>query len=275
MEIIREKTEVELSFLRKVVGVNQTDFHWHGNYELCYLPEKPCDFWIDGEIVKAKRGDIVVIEEHIVHKFFAQSENTTVLVMQFQPRILLNADFGIPHLKKHITAEEIDKVPQLRQKFMSLLDIVSNEKSVAYTKDNLFLQSLFTALYFLLVRHFPLNKTDAASKKDRLDFYHIVEFVNKNYTEDINIKRISSELFMSTRRISSLFFKYTDTSPNDYIDLMRIKNANEMLDNGSNVTEAAFASGFQCIRTFNNVYKKHMKITPSEYIKKLGNGEKK
>ena len=45
------------------------------------------------------------------------------------------------------------------------------------------------------------------------------------------------------------------------------RKANELLKEGHNISEAAFGSGFQCIRSFNNIYKNLTGITPSEYLK--------
>ena len=57
-------------------------------------------------------------------------------------------------------------------------------------------------------------------------------------------------------------------SLNEYINSIRIKNANELLSNGVSVAEAALESGFQSIRTFNNTYKDFMGIKPTEFLKK-------
>ena len=47
---------------------------------------------------------------------------------------------------------------------------------------------------------------------------------------------------------------------------MNGKNANMLMDLGYGISEAALESGFQNLRTFNEAYKKHMNMTPSEYI---------
>ena len=54
----------------------------------------------------------------------------------------------------------------------------------------------------------------------------------------------------------------------EYINKLRIKNANLMLAQGASITEASMESGFRSIRTFNNVYKGIMSMTPSEYVRK-------
>lgn len=58
---------------------------------------------------------------------------------------------------------------------------------------------------------------------------------------------------------------------NEYINGIRIKNANRLMVEGQSITEAALDSGFQSVRTFNYAYKEQMGMTPTEYIKKTMN----
>ena len=86
--------------------------------------------------------------------------------------------------------------------------------------------------------------------------------------EDININSLSNKLFLPRGRLSAIFTKYSGTSLNEYMNSLRIQNANILLKQGYTITEAAMESGFQSIRTFNNVYKKITGITPSDYAGK-------
>lgn len=56
---------------------------------------------------------------------------------------------------------------------------------------------------------------------------------------------------------------------NEYIYSLRIKKANDLMNQGYSVTDAALQSGFQSIRTFNNIYKKVCGMTPSDYKKRF------
>ena len=49
--------------------------------------------------------------------------------------------------------------------------------------------------------------------------------------------------------------------------MLRIEHACSLLENGDNITEAAFSSGFSSIRTFNRVFVENMEMTPREYMK--------
>ena len=60
-------------------------------------------------------------------------------------------------------------------------------------------------------------------------------------------------------------------SINSYITTLRLKNANYLLMHGKGISEAAYESGFQNLRTFNNSYQKQFGMSPTEYIKRGGN----
>ena len=68
---------------------------------------------------------------------------------------------------------------------------------------------------------------------------------------------------MDRGKLSKIFSKYSSMSVNNYLNNLRINKANELLKDGCSVTQAAFESGFQSVRTFNNTYKNLTGTTPS------------
>lgn len=103
------------------------------------------------------------------------------------------------------------------------------------------------------------------------DFNRILDYINQNFRNNINTSTVAKALFMSRSYATVVFKKYSQKSINDYIGELRVNYANILLAQGKNITTVATASGFVCIRTFNNVYKRIMDITPTEYIKKVIN----
>ena len=53
----------------------------------------------------------------------------------------------------------------------------------------------------------------------------------------------------------------------DFINGMRVEHACSLLEQDSDITEAAFSSGFSSLRTFNRAFLKAMNMTPREYIR--------
>lgn len=269
MEIIHGNDYSELGFRIMTYNPAITPLHWHDNYELCELMNKPCRFLIDGRFIQANKGDIVNIREKDVHGYFIDEEETDFRVIQFSTRIFLNTNFKITPIKTHITAEEIDAVPGLRDKLNYLFKILENESKEFETKDNPFFAMICESIFFLLMRHFPTDEERNLPRSDREMFFEVVEFVNNHYMDDVNISAIAAQMCISRNRLVRMFESYSGKSLKEYIDELRIDHANGMMYHGSNVTEAAIGSGYQCIRTFNNIYKAHMGMTPSDYIKSI------
>ena len=258
MEIIRETSRSELFCdTRHFIG-GYSPFHWHEKIEICQVFSPGCSFFIDGEIIKTKPGDIVVMGEYAVHKFIIETPGSVARLCQFPVDILLNSGAEIKPLKKHITKEEIASHEGLGKKIDSILDVMEQEEKARTVAENPCLRNLSASLYFLLMRYFAADNGEPRLKSDRHEFYKIADFINNNYTKDINVDYISRELCIPRGKLSAVFKKYTQSDVSSYINSLRVNRANQLFENGHSITEAAF----EC-----NIYKKVMGITPSEYIK--------
>lgn len=267
MEFIQEKNNYELC--ANIVDFNMSvrDLHWHNNIEICQIVKNSCRFLIDGRLVEANEGDIIVINEQTVHRFLIDYDETQILILQFPLKVILNLNATITPVKTHISKDEILRIPNLSETINFLFNIISGEDDAKTSTDNPFLQSLMTSLYFLLTRNFPADEGSNHSKKEKNEFFKITQYVNNHYTEELNINSLAESLYMSRGKLAAVFFKYAGISLKVYINILRIRKANQLLADGEDITSAAMASGFQSIRTFNNTYKLCMGITPTEYIK--------
>lgn len=268
-QIVQEPTRTDMCCHQRTMGLDgHYFFHWHEKYELFHILDKPCRILVNGQLIHAQPGDIVAINERSVHRLFLDHDNTHVRIIQFPVRILLPITSSIKPLKAHITRAELDAVPQLQASLDQLFQIMDLEYRVELTEQNPFFQSLFSAVYFLLMRHFATEES-ASSRNERQEFYQVVEYINQNYTSDINVQTIAARLYMPRGRLARQFRKYSGMDLNEYVNSLRIKRANQLLLQGCRITEAATESGFQSIRTFNNLYRIHMGMTPTQYLSSI------
>lgn len=266
MEIFLEPKNNDLCAYTHCFESGSFGLHYHQNLEMCQVIDKPCDFLVDGEIIYAEPGDIIVINEYVVHRFLIKNKDTNVRIIQFPLKSILNINAKQKPLKNHIKLSEIKNIPGLYEKLETLFIMMEQEPRTKNLADNLFFAGLTTSVYFLLAKYFVAEAyTRQGKKKD--EFYKILEYVNSNFKEDINVKQIAAHFFIPRGRLSQLFKQYSGMSLNEYITSLRIKNANELLAEGVSVAEAALESGFQSIRTFNNTYKEIMGITPTDFVK--------
>lgn len=268
MEIIQEKGNAVIGCTRRFFSRSSGYFHWHDKIEICQIICDDLKIHVDEELIHACAGDVVVISEYAIHNFIIEKEKVSIRLCQFPVKILLNFGVLIKPIKIHITAEELADDPELSNEINSLFDLMEKEERVIYGESNPFFQSIAAALYFSLMRKHPRNDSKIISKKDRREFYKIAEYINDNYTNDITVNSISKELCFSRGKLSEIFGKFAGTGINTYINTLRINHVNQLIENGVSITDAAFESGFQSMRTFNNAYQKIMNMTPSEYIKR-------
>lgn len=107
---------------------------------------------------------------------------------------------------------------------------------------------------------------DAKSDEENFNVYNeMLTYICDHFRENINTTIVARECFVSRGHASKVFFKHAKKHMKDYIDELRVDYANKLLEQGNDITTTSTESGFGCIRTFNNVYKKVMGITPTQY----------
>ena len=259
MHIEHEVNSDEMLFRYAKWNKWERPFHWHEKAEIVQCIEGSFEALIDGVNYNVKKGDILVISERIIHKFNVSEDNLIVRLVQLSYKVILNHNPVPVHVKAYISSEEISRNKDLKDNIESLFAIMSTmESPVNGTKDR-YAECIFSGLYFLLGKYFPVAHYTKSMKKEKQDFYDTVKYVNEHFREDITVQSIAKALYTDRGRLSRIFLKYAGVSLNDYINSMRLNEALKLIDAGSKITDAALESGFQTVRTFSNFYKKHIK----------------
>lgn len=103
--------------------------------------------------------------------------------------------------------------------------------------------------------------------------YEFISSIKKKVEEnlenpDFNIEMLCNMLNMSRTSFYNKLKALTDQAPGDYIRLIRLKHAAELLKMGKfTITEVAEKTGFSDAKYFREVFKKHFKVSPSKYCK--------
>ncbi len=256
MGIFHEVSLIDMKFEKTTWQQGLLPFHWHEKFEIIIPIDNCFGVSIDGEFYDVKAGDIIMIGAQAIHCFHIYENDTNVILGQFPYRILLDDSVMPTAVKPFISAEEIEKDEVFSKQLKCLFEIMIQERTVMEGEKNPFLQSVYSALYFLLMRKFSFTDKSKIEKSEKRVFYEIVNYVNENYSENITVQSVASSLFIDRSRISKIFSKYSGMNLNYYINFLRVKKAVQLIDKGEKTTKAAMESGFQSVRTFNNFYKK-------------------
>lgn len=254
MEILQERSNTEMFLSRVVWDPGLRPFHRHEKLEVIVPLERPIEVYSHGEWRTANCGDVSVIAEGDIHAFRVEEE-TPLLLGQFPYRILLEGGELPRGVAPLITTCELTAIPSLPEQVSAIFTAALPERRVMIGERGPVLQGLFTALYFLLSRHFPL-KAEVTEKRTQRDLAAAVTYINEHFTEDITATGVAAALYTDRGRLSRLFSNIAGVSLPEYIRTLRLSRAVKLLDSGATVTAAALESGFQSVRTFHEVYRR-------------------
>jgi two-component system response regulator YesN len=121
--------------------------------------------------------------------------------------------------------------------------------------------------YFILM-------TSYVKPQSNIDYSnHIVkvtqEYLESHYAEDISLEDVAEQVNISPQYFSKLIKKTTGFNFIDWLSMLRVKKAKELLTNSNlTVKEVCFMVGYKDPNYFSRIFKKRIGITPSEYVKK-------
>ncbi len=99
-----------------------------------------------------------------------------------------------------------------------------------------------------------------------LAYFDILQYVNRHYTSKLTVEQIAQKLHYSPSHISHLFKHNCGMSISDYLNLMRIETAKDMLRHSdASIESTALACGFGDASYFSYVFKKLTGVSPRQY----------
>lgn len=92
-------------------------------------------------------------------------------------------------------------------------------------------------------------------------------FIDGNFNCAINLDAIADEACFSKFHFIRLFKSIYSKTPHQYLNSVRIREAEILLKRGIPVTEVCYAVGFDSVGSFSSLFKRTIKWSPSSYQK--------
>ena len=238
--------------------------HWHREIEIVQLLEGEYTYVIGNRKYEATAGDFIITKGCEPHQFCTNPPKM-MQICKFDIGIVYNVLKKFNYPKCHITKDEIMSIPNLYDDlcfaFNKIGEIETNEGSNAIC-------DCYTALLFtLLSENFPdVSESTVYDSESLLNFEKVLRYVEDNYSKELTLQILAEKVNYSDSYISILFRRYTGMSYKEYIDKVRVGHAgNYIRKGGKSFAEISKLCGFDTLRTFNNVFKRVMGCTPTEY----------
>lgn len=249
-----EIRKTDLTVKHNTYEVNFPD-HFHKYIELLYVCDGAQHMKIDGLDFTVNKGELAVIFPDITHSYFsAEKEFADELLIMCDPKLLGSL---LPDIKNHIPDNPIVKSSDIDGETLFALSHLS-PKSVFEVKFAYTLIILSNIINILILKTIKKTSCDLA--------YKIIEYVENNFAEDITRTSLAAMFNVNIYYISRMFKKYFNMNLRSYLGLVRSEHAASLIRMTDRpLTEIAFDSGFDSIRTFNRVFKDIYGISPSGF----------
>lgn len=246
--------------------------HFHDFYEICILLDRTATHIIEGSLYEIQPYDIVLLRPSLLHKTqypkgvppkrlmitFAMPRNTSGLESGYKE---LFSIFDEPTPIFRFTEERRQEVMAPLNEIFALSQNPSALQSVA-------IHSKFVEFLCVIHRYSAENsyvrEETGSSISQRM--YAIASYIHSHYQNELSLEEISKRFFVSAHHLSRQFNKVTGFTFTEYIQMTRIRNAQQMLLNSNKkITDIAAQCGFASFSQFNRIFNKLNGMSPRAY----------
>lgn len=230
--------------------------HFHSGFEIYYMREGKCHYFIKDQSFDIISGDIVLIPAGVTHGTNYGSKPCTRLLVNFANSFIspdiLDAIKGLGNIyRNNETISAINELFYLIEQEYIKNDSLSRAALKSYTE----------GILMIMIRN---SKTVAPERNSIVKA--AVKYIQENYSSTIRLADVAKMLSVSEEHLSRTFKKEITFGFSEYITLIRLQKAEHMLKNepSRSITEVAYACGFNDSNYFSYKFKKAYGLTPSE-----------
>lgn len=246
--------------------------HIHDCYEIYYSVTGGKRFLIDNKYYDIKPGDIFVINQYESH-YLDQIDSMVHerIIISIYPdyiKHLSTPETNLDYCFSHRTSDFTHRVELSKEQQQRFIYYIHKMSSLSGFGSDVLEQTTFSELLVMINSQFR-EQCDLEGFNDNYQYNSqvadILEYINKNISNEITIKSLADNFYLSESYICRIFKAETGTTINKYLTARRISIAKSLLDVGLSVTEVCEKSGFHDYSNFLKAFTKAVGISPKKY----------
>ena len=258
-----------------VFDFNCIEWHWHTELEFIYIESGTVTLWIGEDQFNLTEGNGIFINTKVLHRLYSPSKalipNFVFMPSFIAPRdSLIYQKYVLPIISYPLPFLIFHKEVCWQAKVLSIMrQIISAQDSVL--SKELLTSSLLQNLWLEIFENTDLSyqeehKEHSTASQARLQL--MMQFIHLNYSRSISLDDIAEQAMVSKSTALNLFRKYLHITPVNYLINYRLKQAGQLLSKTEKkVSLISSETGFHNVDYFCRLFKKHYKLTPTEYRK--------
>ena len=230
-------------------------FHLH--CEIVYVLRGEIKMMIDGQERVLRKGEISLVFPYVVHSYEA-SPDSEAYVLLFIPSAAGSFESDIKS-KKPIVPYTSD-LEGLLPLFARCTELMENDDGNGNRTASAYLFAIIGELFL------SVKMTESDSMHENM-VKPILLYCSEHFTdEDISIKKIADELYISSSYVSKVFSCKLKYNFREYINELRVRLAKKLLSSSERrIIDVMLDCGFKNQSSFNRVFSEYTGVSPSEY----------
>lgn len=242
--------------------------HIHECCELLLCVSGGKSFLIDDRVYEVKDRDLFAINQFEAHKITPSPDlSFSRYIIHVHPTFLYSNSDPNTNLADCFFRDDgsQNRISLTQDEFDSLVPLfLELDKSQEYG-DDIYKKVAAIKLLLTVNKLFSTHSDRISSSNRHRTVQLAIDYINKNYSQDLTLDTIAKNSFVSVNQLCRLFNRYCSTTVSKYIISKRITEAKKLLAEGKSVTETAFICGFNDYANFIRVFKKVVGTPPGKY----------
>lgn len=272
MKISDMPNDFKISKVKRDSTYTKQSSHIHPYYEIFYLINGDCTFFIDHNIYKLNRGDLVIVPAGEIHKStYPETGYSERFVVSFRENNLgwINEILGEEIVKQSLNMGVIS-IPDKRRDYVeSLMHKMLFESEGQDILSPAFIKTGLIELLLFIIRcqRYEENVVKEIDVDNQL-MQEIATYIYDNYDKKISLDDMSRKFHISRSYLSKKFKTITGFGFKEYLINVRIKNAcTLLLETNKSITDIAFECGFNDSNYFGDAFRHVKGVSPNKYRK--------
>ena len=243
--------------------------HWHREFEIIRVLSGNFTVYLNNTEHILKQNDVLFVGCGCLHR--GQPDECVYECIVVDLKMLLSQQDDV--IERYIS--------QIINCSVNIKNILSHEEQeTLHTIDRLFTSmsstspyyelSVYGLLFTLISQLYSSGYISASGctqpSRQVAQISSILDWINQNYKEQINLKKLSAVTNLNPNYICKIFKNFTGQTITQYANELRIEHAcYDIAQNNKSITEAAFRNGFNDLSYFSKTFRLCKGMTPREW----------
>ncbi len=235
--------------------------HLHEAIEMIYVTDGTLELGVGPELYHMDTGDFAIVFPNVIHHYqvFGTHVNKAIYLC-VDPKLFPTY---LSDLQKYTPQYPVIERNRLHTDVVNAVMVLSNDEE----NNQILVQAYVQMIMAHVFSEMEMVSKDSIGGNDII--YGVVEYVAKNFRENISLDKMAFNLGVNKYVLSRMFAKTFHCNFNKYVNGVRLEYASVLLQSTQeSITNICLECGFESQRTFNRVFKERYKLTPREYRKK-------